>query len=258
MQGTPASDILGRSMGEQMGNKQGTDGEQTQASAETLQDGAQAAQIGEGNILPMPAADPPSDEEPCARTREIDVLAVTNRFISEGRWLGQLDLERDEMFKLARKQFTDKKQRQQWVYGELDRMYPPLDKPDKPAVAPAAKAPTDDGSIQGLGTIPEGWPELPANASLASEIGWVQANRLRIVSEQLGRATVVDLGKALSPAPSWAALGWLETSIRSYAKYVDVAAKATSVDEGEQGVTRRERMAIDEVKALLDDMEVET
>jgi len=85
----------------------------------------------------------------------------------------------------------------------------------------------------------------------------VQANRLRIVEERPGKATVVDLGQALSPAPSWAALGWLETSIRSYAKFVDVSAKATSSDDGEASVMRRERMAIEEVKALLDEMKAE-
>ncbi|TWU13892.1 hypothetical protein CA54_27330 [Symmachiella macrocystis] len=82
----------------------------------------------------------------------------------------------------------------------------------------------------------------------------MQANRLRIVEERLAGATLVHLEMALSPAPSWAALGWLETSIRSYAKFVDVASKATSSDDGEHGVMRRERMAIDEIKALLDEM----
>ena len=74
------------------------------------------------------------------------------------------------------------------------------------------------------------------------------------MTEQASGATSVVLGKALSPAPSWAALGWLETSIRSYAKYVDVAAKATAIADGEASVVRRERMAIEEVKALLDEM----
>ena len=105
-----------------------------------------------------------------------------------------------------------------------------------------------------MNDIPSDWPELPANASLAAEIGWVQANRLRIVEEKPGHVTVVRLDLALSPAPSWAALGWLETSIRSYAKYVDVAAKATVSDDGEASVMRRERIAIDEVEALLDEM----
>jgi hypothetical protein len=49
-------------------------------------------------------------------------------------------------------------------------------------------------------------------------------------------------------------LGWLETSIRSYAKYVDVAAKATASDEGEATVMRHERMAIEEVRQLLEEM----
>ena len=105
-----------------------------------------------------------------------------------------------------------------------------------------------------LSPIPDAWPELPANASLASEVGWVQANRLRIVDDSPAGATVVHLEQALSPAPSWSALGWLETSIRSYAKFVDVAAKATASDDGEAGVMRRERIAIEEVRALLDEM----
>jgi len=74
------------------------------------------------------------------------------------------------------------------------------------------------------------------------------------VAENPGGATSVDLDQALSPAPSWAALGWLETSIRSYAKYVDVAAKATASDDVEGAVVRHERMALDEVLRLLDEM----
>jgi len=114
--------------------------------------------------------------------------------------------------------------------------------------------PRDDGQIRGLGDLPGDWPELPSNASLASEVGWVQANRLQIVEEQPAGATLVHLDRSLSPAPSWAALGWLETSIRSYAKFVDVAAKATASDDGEAAVMRRERMAIEDVRSLLDEM----
>ena len=72
-----------------------------------------------------------------------------------------------------------------------------------------------------------------------------------------GGGTPIHLDRALSPAPSWAALGWLETSIRSYAKYVDVAAKATASDDGESAVLRRERMALEDVGALLDEMKGE-
>lgn len=189
------------------------------------------------------AAVSPGDS--AAHTREVDPLTVTRRLQREGRWK-DIEPERNEMMKLARNQGMSKVEAQQWVYGELDRIYPPLDK--KTDVSGDEKTPrftpVGDSSIQGLSSIPDGWPELPANASLSAEIGWVQANRLRIVAEQLGRATLVHLDLALSPAPSWAALGWLETSIRSYAKYVDVASRATSTDDTEAAVMKRERTAI--------------
>ena len=110
------------------------------------------------------------------------------------------------------------------------------------------------GRITGLQTIPDSWPELPSNVSLGSELSWVQSNRLRVVEETPSGATRVQLGRAREPAPSWAALGWLETSIRAYAKFVDVAAKATATQQDEQELVRRERMQIDEIRGLLDEM----
>lgn len=115
---------------------------------------------------------------------------------------------------------------------------------------PAADSTT---RLQGLGDVPASWPAMPDNASLATEIGWVQSQRLRIVEER-GNTTIVHLDRARSPAPSWAALGWLETSIRSYAKFVDVVSRAAVGDSDEVEHVRREQLAIDEIKALLDEM----
>jgi hypothetical protein len=152
---------------------------------------------------------------------------------------------------------------QLFVYSELDRMYPAPESADSvradgcevnEARTVSAQPKADDGQIQGLGEIPGGWPELPPNASLPVEVGWVQANRLRIVEERTGGATLVHLDQALTPAPSWATLGWLETSIRNYAKFVDVVAKVSGTTDDEHGVMRRERMAIDEVEELLEQM----
>ncbi|QDU41707.1 hypothetical protein Mal52_01600 [Symmachiella dynata] len=203
----------------------------------------------------------PSDSTAGANhTREVDPLTVTRRLQREGRWK-DIEPERDEMMKLARNRFKDKTQRQQWVYGELHRMYPPIQNGKISHFTPVVDggqngkiSHSDAGQIQGLSSIPDAWPELPANASLAAEVAWVQANRLRIVEERSSGATLVHLARALSPAPSWAALGWLETSIRSYAKYVDVAAKATASGDDEGSVLRRERLAIEEVETLLDEM----
>lgn len=225
------------------------------------------------------AVSPGVSETGASPTREIDPLTVTQRLQREGRWFGQIELERNDMMRLAKDKFETKEERQRWVYSELDRMYPPLDprgdnvalpnltEPARTVVSETGEATMspsggsaeatmsrDDGQIQGLGDIPDDWPDLPPNASLSAEVGWVQANRLWVVEERPGRATLVRLGRAASPAPSWAALGWLETSIRAYAKFVDVAAKAASVDDGEVSWVKREKMALEEVEALLHEM----
>jgi hypothetical protein len=122
------------------------------------------------------------------------------------------------------------------------------------SVGASPRARTADGpQVVGLGSIPESWPPLPANAALVAEIGWVQANRLLVVNDR-GDSVEVDLSKARSPAPSYATLGWLETSIRAYTKFVDVAARVTATQENEQDMVRRERLAIDEVRRLLSEM----
>jgi hypothetical protein len=74
------------------------------------------------------------------------------------------------------------------------------------------------------------------------------------VEERPSGATRVHLDRARSPAPSWAALGWLETSIRSYAKYVDVVAKSLATQQDEQELVRREKLSIEEMRGLLAEM----
>lgn len=111
-----------------------------------------------------------------------------------------------------------------------------------------------NSGIQGLDVIPKSWGELPGNVSLGQEIAWVQANRLYVVKEQAGKPTKVDLSKARAPAPSAAALSWLETSIRSYAKFVEVAAKTASAGTEDQEEDRQERMQIEEIRTLLKQM----
>jgi hypothetical protein len=134
--------------------------------------------------------------------------------------------------------------------------FPPPDGAAKPvdpepvAVVEPEPVPADSG-VSGLGAIPEDWPDLPSNASLQVEIAWCQASRLDVVEEGLNGSTVVDLALADSPAPSKAAIGWLETSIRAYSKYCDIAAKATATAEHEQEAVRRERLALADVLVLI-------
>jgi len=183
---------------------------------------------------------------------EVDPLSVTRRLQRDGRWI-EAEPVRNRLIKECRQQGMSKLEAQAWTYSELNRLYPPLaaqwtdDSDDDLGSA-------DGGSVTGLSDIPASWGQLPANATLQAEISWCQANRLRVVEEKPNGATVVHLDLARTPAPSWSALGWLETSIRAYAKFVDVAAKVTATQQDEQDMVRRERMAIDEIRSLLAEM----
>ena len=186
------------------------------------------------------------------QTREVDPLSVTKRLQRDGRW-AEVEPIRNRLIKECRKQGMSKPDAQSWTYSELDRLYPPP-KTERTADSDYHLGSAEGGNVSGLNDIPASWGELPANASLHAEIAWCQANRLWVVEEKPNGATVVHLDLARMPAPSWAALGWLETSIRAYAKFVDVAAKATSVQDGEQADIRREIQSIEEVRRLLASM----
>lgn len=209
---------------------------------------------------------------------------IYRRLRDEQRW-DEAVAAKDALIREARDAGLGKEDAQRKAYLAIDEMFPPLTTPiSQPwdaaddldgtgtpmgigkgvtpfptdgatvvAASTGARAGGDDSQVVGLGDLPENWPKLPPNAPLAAEIQWVQANRLQCVTE-IGDRSVVDLSKALTPAPSYAALGWLETSIRAYTKFVDVAAKATASLEDEREHVRRERMAIDDIRKLLAEM----
>ena len=127
----------------------------------------------------------------------------------------------------------------------------PVEPPEPVAAVKPEPLPPAESGVSGLSQLPDGWPSLPANASLVAEIAWVQASRLDCVEETPSGGTLVDLSRARSPAPSRAAIGWLETSIRAYSKYCDIAAKATAQQEHDAEAMRRERLALGEVLGLL-------
>ena len=123
------------------------------------------------------------------------------------------------------------------------------EQPEQPSIAVAAAPIQDDGSVSGLSELPPGWPELPANAKLQVEIAWVTANRLRVRC-----GTGVDLSRALSPAPSYSALSWLETSILFPSKFADISVKATADNDNEKEFIKREKLAIEEIRSILKEM----
>lgn len=200
----------------------------------------------------------------------IDILTVTKTWQRDGRW-SEVEPHRNELMREARRSGLAKADARQEVYAKLLEMFPQremqehreesraeaggganlIDHADATGTATHTR---DGAAVIGLGDIPEDWPQLAPNATLAAEVQWVQANRLSVVRETRDGATV-DLSRAMTPAPSWAALGWLETSIRAYAKFVDVAAKASASLEDEREMVKREKIAIDEIRSLLAEMQ---
>lgn len=179
-------------------------------------------------------------------TREVDPLAVTKRLQRDGRW-PEAEPVKNRMIKEARLKGMDRGDAQSWAYAEIDRLYPPLT--GSRALATESQSDREDPGVTDLGDLPAEWPQLPANASLQVEIAWVSANRLRVRS-----GTGVDLSRALSPAPSYSALSWLETSILFPAKFADISVKATASQDDEREGIRREKLAIDEIRSILAEM----
>jgi hypothetical protein len=196
---------------------------------------------------------------------------VSKRLQADGHW-PQAVAERDRLIRESRALGLSKHEAQDSTYRQLDAMFPPkdatveqkqqagqvggvADQGEHHTVPSSDQAPArnQDAGVVGLDAIPADWPTLPANSSLAHEIQWVQANRLS-VTRTVDGLTIVDLSRALQPAPSWSALGWLETSIRAYSKFVDVAAKASATVEDEREMVRRERLSIDGIRGLLAEM----
>ena len=171
-------------------------------------------------------------------------IGLTERLRAEGRW-DEASRFKDETLRTLRSQGMTKAEAGEVAWEALAEKYPPQAQAEVAAV---------NVRVQGLGDIPASWPELADNASLQGELAWVQSNRLRVVEEKPSGATRIHLDRARSPAPSWAALGWLETSIRSYAKYIDIVAKSLATQQDEQELVRREKMAIEEVRGLLAEM----
>ena len=177
-------------------------------------------------------------------------IGITERLRREGRW-DEASKFKDEALKELRSNGMKRDEASESAWDAMEQAYPPTPMATVGQVATVVEA---DTRVQGLSDLPATWPELPDNASLQAELSWVQSNRLRIVEESTSGITKVHLGRARTPAPSWAALGWLETSIRAYSKYIDIVAKALKDEEVEQTMVKRERLAIDKVRSLLAEM----
>jgi hypothetical protein len=217
---------------------------------------------------------------------------VFQRLTRDGRWK-EAEPIKDRLIREARNRGATKTEASDEAYKTIDQMFQPLPVPEPPPnvelppneVQPPEQTPNEGGktegddasrsnqrdesvesepevrsararsesTVAGLSEIPESWPSLPPNASLGVEVSWVLANRIRVIRED-NDGIKVDLSKALTPAPSYATLGWLETSIRAFAKFVDVSAKASAAGQDDADKVKREKLEIAEIRELLGQM----
>ena len=202
---------------------------------------------GEGKVTPTAAADEPVAEN-SARPRQPLKITLKRRLEAEGRWSTGAEADRDRLMRGCRQEGMSKADAQTWAYSELERLYPPL--PPSPAEPPSdLPLEPESSGVLGLADLPDDWPGLPPNAPLPIEVQWVQSNRLRV-----RQGDAVDLSRALSHAPSHAAMAWLETSILFPAKWADIVARVATGTQDEQESVRRERRSIEEVRGLLAEM----
>ena len=173
-------------------------------------------------------------------------IALTERLRREGNWSAASKFK-DDALRDFRAKGMKRDEASDAAWEAMQQAFPPT-----ASVASTtdirAEEPIDT-RVQGLSEIPADWPQLPANASLQVEISWVSANRLRVRD-----GTGVNLSRALSPAPSYSALSWLETSILFPSKFADISVKATQHQEDEKEHIRREKLSIEEVRGLLAEM----
>lgn len=171
-------------------------------------------------------------------------VELTDRLRREGRW-SEASQFKDQVLRGLREAGVKRNDAGDEAWRQMAEQFPPL---------PAEDAVVDAGRVRGLQDIPESWPEIPGNASLQAELRWCTANRLQVVEEMAGGVIRVHLERAGSPAPSHAAIAWLDTAIRAYSKFVDICARSLKDEVDEADIVRRERMSIAEVRSLLAEM----
>lgn len=173
-------------------------------------------------------------------------IALTERLRREGKWNAASKFK-DDALRDFRAKGMKRDEASDAAWEAMEQAFPPI-----ASVASTTDIRVEepiDTQVQGLSEIPPGWPQLPANAALPSEIAWVSANRLRVRD-----GNGVDLSRALSPAPSYSALSWLETSILFPSKFADISVRATAQTDDEAQHIRREKLAIEEIRGILKEM----
>jgi len=104
--------------------------------------------------------------------------------------------------------------------------------------------------------VPKSWGSLPGGVREREEVEWVAQN-IGLVVKDRGQKPRYVLQRALRPAPSHRALNFLAFAVGNWNTFwKDVYPKYTAGSDEERDGGRRERMKIEEISRILDEMEV--
>lgn len=213
-------------------------------------------------------APPPSEEEKARR------LALMKRLQSEGRSRMAGDF-REEVRKACRQRGLTPADSVLTAWAEMERNYPPLKKSEQPAAAATVDEPPEPVSqdhapvvvaVSGPNKepdkpiwvrIPPEWGELPKTAKRVDEVEWVHQNWF-LCREVRPSGTRTKLSRAQGPAPSWGAVGLMETTVMNPQKFENevYAREMKGTEEDEDGeAIKREKKSIAEIDTILQRME---
>ena len=99
------------------------------------------------------------------------------------------------------------------------------------------------------------WGDLPQEVELVKELKWVHGNALLVIDSYDPANPKYNLFRALSPAPSWGALRWLHCLARDPRWFNANILKAVAEEKTEDEGDVEERMSIERIEKMLEEME---
>jgi hypothetical protein len=101
--------------------------------------------------------------------------------------------------------------------------------------------------------LPKSWGSIPATARFEAEVDWVYANYTLIVEERASGKNRLYLNRALSPAPSRAAIGlaeWAKDNRKAVYEQMVIKTKK-GFEGGDEEKVRAEKKSIEEIRSIL-------
>ena len=174
-------------------------------------------------------------------------IALTERLRREGRWAEASKLK-DTALADFRAKGMKRDEAAEAAWAAMAEAYPPLT---------AVEATADPGApdVAATDACPIPWSDLPTEAEFGDEVRWVHSQYIRIIEENpRGRRIHWDRATVKPPSTGACSLARFAAENRT-AFYKDmlpkIMANTDDQDATEKANVKREKMALEEIRALL-------